>query len=256
MQDELKITVVQFDPQWHEAEANREHLSKLLLPLAGKTDLIVLPETFTTGFDAIKTKQLAEVKNGPTTRWMRGIAQETKAAVMGSFYFRELNRIIRNRLMFCEINGNVTSYDKIHLFRPGKEHAYVTPGRKRPILKWKGWKILPALCFDLRFPHDLYNTMREGELSYDIMICPASWPAVRMNAWDTLLKARAIENYAYTIGVNRIGMDGNNMQHSGHTQVNSPLGTTIAMLPENKEAVATVTLNKEQLQKPRVWLKA
>lgn len=256
MQDEIRISLVQYAPKWHDGEANREHLSKLLLPLAGKTDLIILPETFTTGFDSAAPKQLAEVKNGATTRWLRGMAQETKAAVMGSFYYRDSGRKLHNRLLFSEVNGAITTYDKIHLFRPGKEHAYLTPGSSRPVIEWKGWKILPALCFDIRFPIDLYNTLRNGKLRYDLLVVPASWPAVRMQAWDTLLKARAIENYAYTIGVNRVGEDNNKMPHSGHSQVNSPLGNTLVMAPENKEAIITVVLNKEQLNKTRVWLKA
>ena len=190
---ELQVTLVQTSVHWHSIEANLAMLEEKIWQLEGPTDLIVLPEMFTTGFTN-ETTSLAEPMNSRTFRWMKQMATQTQALLIGSYIVREQNDFY-NRLLWMEPGGQFTYYDKRHLFRMSDEHSVFTSGSERLVKRWKGWRICPLICYDLRFPVWSRNvTSDTGELSYDLLIYVANWPATRRQAWYTLLQARAIEN--------------------------------------------------------------
>lgn len=219
--NELRISLVQTDLEWQEAEHNRQLLEPQLLPLAGATDLIVLPEMFTSAFTM--NGAIAEEHPGPTLEWMQRIARTTGAAVTGSIAALD-NGNRYNRLLFVKPDGTYASYDKKHLFRMLGEHKRYAPGSGRLIVEWKGWRILPLVCYDLRFP--VWSRYTQAE-PYDLAIYVANWPAARNHHWRTLLQARAIENLAYVAGVNRIGRDGNGLDYVGHSALVDPLGNEV-----------------------------
>jgi len=201
----------------------------------------VLPETFTTGF-SMDVEQLAEPPGGPTALWMRTTAARLGAAVTGSVITADGGRYY-NRLLWAEPSGEPRSYDKRHLFRMGREHEHFTPGRVAWSVSWRGFSICPLVCYDLRFP--VYSR-RRAQLDYDLLIYVANWPAARAFAWRTLLRARAIENQAYVVGVNRVGADGGGIAYAGDSAALDFLGATLADLGA-EPGVVTVDLDGEAL---------
>jgi Predicted amidohydrolase len=255
MQD-LRISLVQGDTRWHDPEANRAYYGALLAPLAGATDLVVLPETFTSGFsnDAIER---AEGMDGPTVAWIREQAARLGAAVTGSVQLRTEQGVF-NRLLWATPDGGLAHYDKRHLFRYAGEHRRYTPGRDRLTVEWKGWRINPQVCYDLRFPvfcRNRYDVERAGGLDFDLQIFVANWPSPRAHAWRTLLRARAIENLCYVAGVNRVGRDGNGLDYSGDSAVVDFLGQA-QVEAHGREQVLTSALSAEALAAHRAHFPA
>lgn len=244
----LRVSLVQGDTYWHDPDANREYYGELVGSLRGITDLVVLPETFTSGFsnDAIER---AETMDGPTVGWMRERAAELDAAITGSVQLRT-DAGVSNRLLFVRPDGGIDTYDKRHLFRYAGEHERYAAGRDRLTLDWRGWRICPLVCYDLRFPvfsRNRYGVERAGDLDYDLLIYVANWPAVRANAWRTLLRARAMENLCYVAAVNRVGTDGNGHTYSGESAVIDFVGNAISECTD-MEVVTTTTLFLEELR--------
>ena len=239
----LRVTLFQQDLAWHDAAANRERFGELLAPLAGETDLIVLPEMFTTGF-SMDVDKLAEPVNGPTTRWLEESARALDAAITGSVITQDGGHFY-NRMLWAAPDGEIRHYDKRHLFRMAGEHHYYTPGAAAPLcVEWRGFRVCPLVCYDLRFP--VYSRRRPG-LEYDLLLYVASWPGVRREAWRTLLRARAIENQAFVVGVNRIGRDGKGIDYTGDSAALDFVGETLAEL-DAQPAVRTVALDGAALR--------
>ena len=241
----LRVTLLQQPLVWHDPAANRARFEELLAPLAGRTDLAVLPETFTTGF-SMEVAQIGEPAGGPTVGWLERLATQLDAAVTGSVVTLEAGRYY-NRLLWASPGGELRHYDKRHLFRMGKEHEHFTPGRSAWSLAWRGFRICPLVCYDLRFP---VFSRRRAELEYDLLLYVANWPAARADAWRQLLRARAIENQAYVTGVNRIGPDGNGVPYSGDSAAIDFLGRTLAECGDTA-AVTTVELDPAALARFR-----
>lgn len=246
MKEKLKITIIQSELHWENAEANRAMFSEKIQNIEDVTDLIVLPEMFSTGF-SMNAKNLAEENDGETLQWMISEAQKKKCAITGSVIISEKNHFY-NRLFFVFPDGNFEKYDKKHTFTLAKENETYTAGNERLIIDYNGWKICPLVCYDLRFPVWARNTE-----DYDILIYVANWPKIRTLAWDTLLRARAIENMAYCIGVNRVGFDGNDHEYVGHSAVYDVLGQQISSSAFG-EFIETVVLEKEHIQTNRKHL--
>jgi omega-amidase len=254
----LKVSLVQGATRWHDPAGNRAYYGSLIAPLRGQTDLIVLPETFTSGFsnEAIHD---AETMDGPTVAWLREQAQTLDAAVTGSVQLRTGAGVF-NRLLFVTPDGCVRHYDKRHLFRYADEHKRYAAGRDRIVVEWKGWKICPLVCYDLRFP--VFSRNRHDPqrgFDYDLVLFVANWPAARSYAWRTLLRARAIENLSYCVGVNRVGVDGNQLPYSGDSMALDFLGQTMVDLGAQEQTV-TVTLDPALLatfrEKFPAWMDA
>lgn len=222
----LNVLLVQADLVWESPSENRRRIETLLEGEEGQADLIVLPEMFTTGF-SMTPEGLAESMEGPTLAWMAGIALRQSATVMGSIIVKEGEHYY-NRMLVVGQNGLQLFYDKRHLFRMAGEHKSYAGGTQRPVFNLKGWRICPQICYDLRFPAYVRNRFDEsGRGEYDLLVYVANWPAVRVSHWSLLLKARAIENQAYTIGVNRVGEDGNGIPYSGDSAVVDPKGNVL-----------------------------
>jgi len=247
----LRVSLVQGSTRWHDPAGNRAYYGELIAPLHGTTDLVVLPETFTSGFsnDAIGS---AEDMQGETVAWMRQQAAKLDAAVTGSVQLRAEGGVY-NRLLFATPDGAVQHYDKRHLFRYAKEHERYAAGRDRLVLEWRGWRICPQVCYDLRFPvfsRNRFNVDRENALDYDLLLYVANWPSVRAYPWKTLLRARAIENLCYVVGVNRVGEDGNGHHYAGDSAVIDFLGHPASECGD-EEVVVTTTLVGPLLQEHR-----
>lgn len=238
----LRVTLVQQPLAWHDAGANREHLDALLTPLAGNTDVIVLPEMFTTGF-SMDVEQFAEDAGGPTWMWLQQKAKDLHAALAGSVMTRD-GAHFYNRMLWAEPGAPLRHYDKRHLFRMASEHQRFTPGSAPLAVAWRGFRICLQVCYDLRFP---VFSRRRPELEYDVLIYCANWPAPRRQAWQALLKARAIENLSYVVGVNRVGTDGKGLSYAGESVVHDFLGDTLAQLGD-EPAVITVELDLPALR--------
>jgi omega-amidase len=245
MQD-LKLTIIQSDLHWEDIGANLAMFEEKIWQI-GSTDVIVLPEMFTTGF-SMNASKLAEMMNMRTFKWMKQMADQTGALILGSFIANVHDRFY-NRLLWMEPGGNFKTYDKRHLFRMAEENQVYTPGESLLIGHWKGWRICPLVCYDLRFPVWSRNRWNASlkKPSYDVLIYVANWPQVRANAWDTLLKARAIENLSYTVGVNRVGIDGTGVEYSGNSAIISPKGEPIFTV-DSVEAIKTIELSANSLQ--------
>ncbi|MES2626410.1 MAG: amidohydrolase [Pseudomonadota bacterium] len=251
---DLRISLIQTDLAWQAAELNRQLLEPQLLPMAGQTDLIILPEMFTSAF-AMGAGAIAEEHPGPTLVWMQNLASKLDAAITGSIAVTEAGKRY-NRLLFVKPDGTFIHYDKRHLFRMLGEDKRYADGSRKVIVEWRGWRILPLICYDLRFPVWCRYTKTEP---YDLALFVANWPAARNHHWRTLLQARAIENLAYVAGVNRIGIDGNNLEYVGHSVVVSPQG--IETLQAGAEAgVRTTTISMQELshwrEKFPAWMDA
>ena len=241
----LKITVFQAYLFWENVDKN---LQNLKLRISGgvreKTDLIVLPEMFNTGF-TMNTSQLAEEMDGKTMQWLTKIASTYDCVVTGSLIIKDKENCY-NRMIWMLPNGEYQYYDKHHLFGLGDEDKNFKPGIEQIIVKLKGWKIRLAVCYDLRFPVWLRNKNEE----YDILLIVASWPDKRSSHWRTLIHARAVENQCYVIAVNRVGHDGNQIYHSGHSMCIDPYGNTIYYKPEDED-LYTFSINYPDLEKIR-----
>lgn len=247
MQD-LRVSIVQGATRWHDPAANRAHYGGLIAPLHGRTDLVVLPETFTSGFSngAIGS---AENMDGPTVDWLREQATRLDAAVTGSVQLRTEDGVF-NRMLFATPDGGLSWYDKRHLFSFAGEHERYAPGDARVVVAWRGWRILLQVCYDLRFPvfsRNRFDVAQAGQADYDLAVYVANWPSARAYPWKTLLRARAIENLAYVVGVNRVGTDGNGLHYSGDSAVIDFLGHPVNECMD-EEVVATATLIATELR--------
>jgi len=241
----LNITVIQPNLHWENKNANLDMLTQKIESIEEKTEIVILPEMFSTGF-SMQPKLLAERMNGETVEWMKRIASSKKVILTGSLIIEEDGKYY-NRLIWMLPNGEHGIYDKRHLFAFAEEHNHYSAGRKRLIAQVKGWKINLMVCYDLRFP--VWARQQSGE-EFDVLIYVANWPERRITAWKTLLQARAIENQCYVIGANRVGDDGNNIHYSGESMIIDPLGE-ILYHKANEEDVFTYTLQKEKLDEVR-----
>lgn len=241
MQQHLNIALVQSNLAWENPVQNRGHVSETINAISESVDVIVLPEMFTTGF-TMNPKAVFETMDGESVLWMKALAAKKNAAITGSLVIKEKDNYY-NRLLFVHPNGHIDTYDKRHTFTLAGEDKVYTSGNKKLIVNYKGWSICPLVCYDLRFPVWARNVER-----YDVLLYVANWPKPRINAWDALLKARAIENMCYCIGVNRVGLDGNNHEYSGHSAAYDVLGNRIDTIPFDKEAVEMVTLQKTEIE--------
>lgn len=247
MKNELRVVGIQADLVWENPTQNLAFFDEKIRNLPKETDLVVLPEMFTTGF-TMEPKNVAEKMNGNAVSWMIKMAQENNLALTGSLVIEDDNNYY-NRLIFVHPSGKIETYDKRHSFTLAGEDKAYTSGNKKLIIAYKGWKICPLICYDLRFPVWARNTE-----NYDLLIYMANWPIKRIKAWNTLLKARAIENMSYVVGVNRTGTDANNYEYSGNSVVVDYLGDEISNLPKNEIGIIEATLIKSNQQKVREQL--
>lgn len=247
MKEKLKVTIIQSELHWENAEANRAMFSEKIQNIEGETDLIVLPEMFSTGF-SMNAENLAEPTHGETLQWMISEAEKNNCAITGSVIIAENDKFY-NRLFFVFPDDTFQKYDKKHTFTLAKENEVYSNGSERLTVDYKGWKICPLVCYDLRFPVWARNTE-----DYDVLMYVANWPKVRTVAWDTLLRARAIENMAYCVGVNRVGFDGNDHEYSGHSAVYDVLGKQVSTTNYETDFIETVILEKEHIESNRKHL--
>ncbi len=243
----LTFTLIQTNLFWENKEANLRLLKEKINAIEQKTEIVVLPEMFSTGF-SMNPEQLAETMNGTTIEWMKKIAIQKKIILTGSLIIKE-NNCFYNRLVWMLPNGNLGYYDKRHCFAFAGEHEKYTAGNKRLITSVKGWKINVQICYDLRFPVWARQKVTDAP-EYDVLLYVANWPEKRNYAWKSLLVARAIENQCYVIGVNRVGNDGNEMYHSGDSMVINPLGE-ILYHKAREEDIFTIKLNKANIDEVR-----
>ena len=244
----MVITFFQQNIIWGDTEANRQCVEQMLAS-APKSDMFVVPETFTTGFGD-HMAALAEEPMGPTLRWAQNMATKHNILFVGTWIVREGDKCY-NRLHWIYPNGTFGWYDKAHTFRVSGEYDIISRGSRREVFEYKGWKIKPAVCYDLRFPKWLRNNvecgMRTEELSYDLLLVCANWPGSRHEAWSTLIKARAIENISYVLGCNRCGEDGVGGNYTGNSALIDYKGFPLAEAEPGSNQLVTVTLNKEKL---------
>ncbi|MEQ8324105.1 MAG: amidohydrolase [Vicingaceae bacterium] len=247
---DLKISLIQTELFWENKRANFEFLARKIAELKGKTDIVLLPEMFSTGF-TMNAKILAESMDGNTISWMHQQAKEYGLVVAGSFICNEQGKYY-NRFVWMPPDGNPIHYDKKHLFRMAKEEAHYSPGNHLKTIEYNNWKIRPMVCYDLRFPVWSSNRVNQtqGSLNpaFDVLLYVANWPKVRVSAWDILLRARAVENQVYCLGVNRVGEDGNGKVYSGHSAVIEPKGSYLLEPVIDIEGSFTVALNKSYLE--------
>ena len=239
----MKIALFQTNLVWESPTSNRTFIEEYFMSEDEKFDIFILPEMFTTGF-TMKPEDVFETIDGETISWMKSLALKKDCAICGSLVIQENNRYY-NRFIFVHPNGKIDFYNKRHLFSLAGEHEKYRKGTSKIIIEYKGWKICPQVCYDLRFP--AYSRNQEN---YDLLLYVANWPKPRTNAWDILLKARAVENMCYTIGVNRIGFDENNHEYIGHSQVIDELGNQILDVEENL-GVFIIELDKNKMLQTR-----
>ncbi len=243
MKDELRISLIQTELHWESPEANLEMFTRKLASLKD-TDFIILPEMFSTGFTMNATPN-AEEPNGPAFRWMRETASAKNAAVTGSVIVTEEGRYY-NRLYFVFPDGKFHQYDKRHTFTLAGEHEVYEVGTSKLVIEYLGWRICPLICYDLRFPVWARNVE-----DYHLLLYVANWPKKRVAGWDALLRARAIENMSYCVGVNRVGLDGNGFEYTGHSAVYDVLGEALTPLNSEEDLVLHAKLSKIELEKHR-----
>lgn len=269
----LKITIIQSELHWENAAKNLAMFTDKIASITETTDVIVLPEMFTTGF-TMNAKPLAETMNGNTVAWMKEQAKIKNAAVVGSLVITE-NNLYFNRLIWAQPDGKISFYNKRHLFRMANEHETYSAGNSRIIVEYKGWKICPLICYDLRFP--VWSRNKEFKVdslkfkvdhsqeclssptthhpslithhspAFDLLIYVANWPEARKEPWCKLLEARAIENQVYVVGVNRVGKDGKDIPYSGNSAVIDPKGNVISNITEHQNCIQTIELNRQEL---------
>ena len=255
MPKNLRITLMQQPLVWENPQANLDHFTTLISKIKrGSTDVIVLPEMFTTGF-TMKATHLAETIGGKAMSWMAEVAGTKRTAVCGSVMMKEGNNIY-NQFIWMAPDMTYSVYNKRHLFRMGKEHEVFAAGDESVLIEYKGWNICPQVCYDLRFPVWSRNRLKTTAAKkyspeYDILLYVANWPEVRSFAWKHLLIARAIENQCYVVGVNRVGKDGNGMKYKGDSVVVDYLGNKMSKLSPSRPAVETVVLDAASLEKFR-----
>ncbi|MEX2594216.1 MAG: amidohydrolase [Anditalea sp.] len=243
--ENLKIALFQTNLYWQNREANLAMLEEKIWSMEKPVDLIILPEMFPTGF-TMESKEMAEPMNFTTTKWMKQMAAQTRSVVTGSVIIKDSGKLF-NRLLWATPEGEVSYYDKRHLFRMANEEEHYDMGKENIFVGLKGWKILPQICYDLRFPVWSRNKAdANGKGLYDLVLYVASWPAPRISAWDILLKARAVENLSYAIGVNRIGQDGKGVTYNGHSGAYDFKGRTLAFSKDMDE-ILMVDLDHEEL---------
>lgn len=241
--EDLHIVLVQCALHWEQVDKNLADIESYIARVS-EADLIVLPELFSTAF-SVSAIHLAESMDGTTVRWMKRMAKKTSSVLCGSVMIREKD-CVYNRLLWVAPDGSLEYYDKRHLFGLISEDRYFTKGTKRVIVSLKGWNICPLICYDLRFP-----VFSRNDVGYDLLLYVANWPDRRIAAWDALLKARAIENQAYTIGVNRVGTDGFDAVYSGHTQVYNAEGVQLVAAPDHEVGLVEIVLTKSDLNNVR-----
>lgn len=239
MNNHLRVTLVQPDTAWQDAPANRRQLAARFRGLPGHTDLVVLPEMFTTGF-SMQGEELAEPMDGPTIAWMREESAALGCAITGSLIVSDAGQQF-NRLFWANPDGSFAHYDKRHLFRMAREQQHYAAGSKRLVVEYRGWRVCPMICYDLRFP--VWSRNRDD---YDLLLYVANWPARRRHAWRTLLRARAIENLSYVAGVNRVGVDGNGVDYSGDSVAIDFAGQPLTY-EHDGDAVETAVLDRQLL---------
>jgi omega-amidase len=245
----MKIALIQSSLYWENPKGNRNYFEEKINSITDQVDLIVLPEMFSTGF-TMNPINVAETMKGETIQWMKSLAKAKNFTITGSVVIKEKNNFY-NRLLFVFPSGEIQFYNKRHLFSLAGENKVYTSGIEKLIVNYLGWKICPLICYDLRFPVFSRNTE-----DYDVLIYVANWPKTRINAWDILLKARAVENMCYVVGVNRIGFDKavplgeSNLEYVGHSQAIDYLGNSI-LAPQEIEGVFVVELHKEKLLETR-----
>ncbi|WP_242156132.1 amidohydrolase [Aestuariivivens sediminis] len=240
MQEQLKIACIQSDLIWENPKKNRKLFSEKIKTITEEVDVIVLPEMFSTGF-TMNASKVAETMEGETVAWMQKKADKTGSAIVGSLIVLENDKFY-NRLIFAEPSGDLHYYDKRHTFTLADEDRVYKAGHKKLIVEYRGWKLCPLICYDLRFPVWSRNVEE-----YDVLLYVANWPKPRIQAWDILLKARAIENMCYCIGVNRIGMDEAQNEYSGNSAVYDILGNPITSLKPNREQIEIAILDKKHI---------
>lgn len=239
----MKIALLQTELLWENPVGNRECIEDKVSLCDENYDLLVLPEMFSTGF-TMNPDQVAETMQGDTVRWMQKLAMSRKCAVTGSLVIQEGGHYY-NRMVFVFPDGALQYYDKRHLFTLAKEHEVYTPGKEKVIVRYKDWKICLQVCYDLRFPVFARNTE-----DYDLLLYVASWPQPRIQAWDILLRARAVENLSYVVGLNRVGTDGSFLEYTGHSQVVDCLGNYV-IEPFEGESLKIALLNKKEMEQTR-----
>ncbi len=245
----IKTAIVQSNIYWNDIQKNLTHFSEQIGKISSDTDLIVLPEMFTTGFN-MKPKDIFEEGSSATLEWMKKTAQIRQCIIAGSLLFKE-NEQFFNRLFWVGPHSNYDTYDKKHLFSFVGEDKIFTPGKKHTIVSYKGMRFLLIICYDLRFPVWCKNKFKDGSYDYDAIVCVANWPEVRGHVWRLLLQARAVENQAYVIGVNRVGKDINGINHSGDSMIICPKGEIIAAVPPNETAFREALLEMQELKRFR-----
>ncbi|PCI98026.1 MAG: nitrilase family protein [Flavobacteriales bacterium] len=267
----LKVTAIQSELHWENVDENLRMFSEKIAAISETTDVIVLPEMFNTGFSML-SKKLAETMDGKTVAWMKDIAQKTNAVIVGSLIVEDVPLMggvrdaFYNRLIWAQPDGVIYTYDKRHLFRMANEHEHFKAGNKRLIIEYKGWKICPLVCYDLRFPvwsrntellvdsdelagstKPTTNNQQQTSNAYDLLIYIANWPGARKAPWSKLLEARAIENQCYVVGVNRVGEDGKGFAYTGNSAIINSKGEPISNIPENENCTETVSLSLDDL---------
>lgn len=243
----LTITAIQTSLYWEDKEANLLQLEEKINSIEERTEIVVLPEMFSTGF-TMQPKLFAEDMDGTTVEWMKRIAADKRIVITGSIIIKEEDKFY-NRLIWMLPNGEYGFYNKRHLFAYAGEDQHYAAGNKRLIASVKGWKINLQICYDLRFPVWARQSTTEHP-EYDVLVYVANWPERRSHAWKTLLCARAIENQCYVVGVNRVGIDGNKIHHSGNSLVIDPLGEVLYHKTD-EEDIFTITLERERLEEVR-----
>ncbi len=250
MKNRLTTTLVQTDIFWENKQENLRNLEKIFSTLP-QTNLVVLPEMFSTGF-SMDVKKNAESMNGLVINWMKAMARQFCTTIVGSVMIEE-NKHIFNRMLFISPDGEVSFYDKRHLFRMGEENSHFTPGNKRTIVTYHGWRCNLMVCYDLRFP-----VWSRNKNDYDLLVYCANWPESRREVWLKLLLARAIENQCYVAAVNRVGKDGNGLNHTGDSVLIDPRGNIMVQATKNDACTISADLDYLKLEKFRsdfpVWM--
>ncbi len=244
--ENLNITFIQTALFWEERQKNLDHFRKLIDGIHEQTDLIMLPEMFNTGF-SINPEFCAEPMDGPSMLFLREMAELKQAAFTATILVMDEGEYV-NRLVFFYPDGTYLTYDKRHLFRLSDEAKMLKGGNERVVIPLKGWKLMPMICYDLRFPVWSKNRMTAEGFEYDLLFYLANWPIVRSHAWKALLLARAIENLAFVAGINRVGEDGNGMQHTGDSMVVDPKGNILFQANASEEVIHTISLNYEDMR--------